>query len=47
MDLIKDNLMFIRKLISLMIIIMTVVTLYLPAPEEDSWVFNEHGKGQY
>lgn len=46
MDLIKDNLMFIRKLISLMIIIMTVVTLYFPAPEDNSWVFNEAGNKQ-
>lgn len=49
MDLIQDQLHFIRKLISLMIIIMTVVTLYFPTPDDDDWEFLEAGKtdGQF
>ena len=41
MDLIKDQIYFIRKLISLMAIIATVVTLYFPTPEEGDWEFLE------
>ena len=41
MDLISDQLYFIRKLISLMIIVMTVVTLYFPTPEDGDWEFME------
>lgn len=41
MDLISEQLYFIRKLISLMIIVMTVVTLYFPTPEDGDWEFME------
>ena len=45
MDLIKDQLYFIRKLISLMVIIMAVVTLYFPTPEDGGWEFIEAARG--
>ena len=44
MDLIQDQMYFIRKLISMMIIIMTVVTLYFPTPEEGDWEFLESAR---
>ncbi|MGN1442914.1 MAG: hypothetical protein ACI4XE_03600 [Acutalibacteraceae bacterium] len=44
MDIIKDQLYFIRKLISLMAIIVTVVTLYFPTPEDGDWEFLEKAK---
>ncbi|MCI6771310.1 MAG: hypothetical protein MR567_05005 [Oscillospiraceae bacterium] len=45
MDLIQEQLCFIRKLISLMVIIITVVTLYFPTPEDGDWEFIEKARG--
>lgn len=46
MDFIKDQMYFIRKLISMMVIIMTVVTLYFPTPEDGDWEFLESARGE-